>query len=387
MIPQNIQDQLGKIFYNEDNSNKFFIGDMTKFKQVLKDNNINIRPKDLKEWYESQEIIQITKPPPITNESISKQIFNHKIITSFPFERLYLDTMYIKKYNIAIIVALDQFSRLALAKLYRDTIKDTGISSQKALSALKEFQEVITDDFKYSIFQVYTDDGSEFKKAFKSYLKEKGIPQFVSNPLNPHKNANIERFNGTLRMMIERYKLTYGGNITQDIINKLIESYNNTKHSSLLYTPIEICSNIKKAQEQYNENLEKQVIEEDLPKDKIIPNDSYVRYYTRGKDTFKKLGKNWSKIIYQIEDYDSQTRTYKLKDLPNKFFPYEYLQIINKPLYDRYNYKSTIPLRINAQDEDRPKQNVRITRDIRDVLNQPIQNQPRQRRAPQRLDL
>jgi transposase InsO family protein len=379
MIADNIKNQLGELFYGKDN--KFFMSDLEKFEYKLKDKNIQISPKDLKDWYNNQEVVQVSRPPPLTKESLPRQHFNHKIITSFPFERLYLDVMYIKKYGIAILTALDQFSRLALAKVFQDTHRDTGITAEKALTGLKEFQTIIKDKFKYAIFKVYTDDGGEFKSVFSKYLKDNQIPHIIANPLNPHKNANIERFNGTLRLLIEKYKLAYGGNITQNVINNLIQSYNNNKHKRLLFTPIEICKNLNNASQQYDQNQEEKKIENELPTNQL-QNDTYVRYYTRHAESFKKLGKNWSKTIYQIEEYEPQSNSYTLKDLPNKKFPYEYLQPIDINLFNAYNYKPTIP-----QNNNQRRRNVAITRDVRDVLNQPIQNERRRRRAPNRLNL
>lgn len=381
-IPQLTQRRLTKIFYGENRDIKFLLQDYEKFKDVIKEQNINIRPKDLKDWYEAQEVVQVTKPPPLTKESDSKQKFHYKIITDYPFQRFYLDTMYIKKYGIAILCGLDQFSRYAFCKLFSNTYKDTGISSSKVLEAFKIFQKSIEKQFNYFIMEVYTDEGPEFKGSFQNYLSKEEIPHIVSNPLNPHKNANIERFNGTLRLLIEKYKITFGGNITQNVLDIIVEAYNENEHSSLKNPPIEIVSNLEKAKEQYLENQIDKEINYELPEEKILPNDTFVRYYIRHQESFKKKGKNWSKIIFQIEGYDPMTKTYILKDLEDKFLQREFLQVIDKPKYDLYNAKITKPIRLN---ENRQERNMPITRDDADVINQPIQNQPRQRRQPQRL--
>ena len=51
----------------------------------------------------------------------------------------------------------------------------------------------------FTITHIQTDNGSEFAKHFRAYVKELGIVHFNTYPKSPKMNAHIERFNRTIQ--------------------------------------------------------------------------------------------------------------------------------------------------------------------------------------------
>ena len=252
------------------------------------------------------------------------------------------------------------------------------------MEALEDFE----DDVKklgYKITSVWTDDGSEFKGAFRSYLKSNSMEHVVSEPSDPKKNRNIERFNKTLRLLIEKYAETYGKPLNKKIITRLVEAYNNEAHSSLEdRTPRSVLTDMEEATELWKHYVElKHSVRSALDDDDILPKGTWVRWFVRLDSPFKKVARNWSKALYQVDGYDRQKKLYKLDGL-DKMLRREYLQVVDKDMFDMYNY---IPEKEQRSEEERPRRKIGITRDIRDVLAQPVAEGKRERKRKVILDL
>lgn len=377
------QEVLRKEFYGGEG--RFFAQSVDKFIAYLKKSGHNDIPvNQIANWYNSQEVVQIMRPgPKTTTEERQGKAYFH-IIEFMPFNRFYLDTMYMKRYGIGILCGLDLFSRYAWAKVFQQTYRDSGISASKALTAFQGFEQNI-HEMGYDVLSVYVDDGSEFKGKFRQYCDSKGYDMTVSNPVDPRKNRNLERFNGTLRLLIEKYYNTYRGRITQKIIDQLLEAYNTNVHSSLYgFSPLEVLASpdVQNDIMEFNKRLK----EEDLatrPVDRPLRVGTWVRWFTRYDSKYRKLAKNWSSTLYQIESYSPSNQSYRLGGLPKKEFRAEQLQVVNKRLFDLYNYRP--PRRGPQVVEDRPRRPVAITRDVKDVLNAPIQQGKRERKANPRF--
>lgn len=363
------------MFYGEDGT--FFLQDLTKLKRRLQKSGVKLDPRLVREWYENQEVVQVLKPPPRETGRY------FPIVAWRPFERFYMDTMFIPNYRLVLVVGLDLFSRYGFAyPFFRD---DGAISSRRALEAFEDFEQQ-AEDLGYKITSVWTDDGSEFKGLFHSYLKDNDIEHVVSEASDPRKNRNIERFNKTLRLLIEKYVEGYGKPLNRKIIRRLVEAYNNEAHSSLEgRTPRSILTDMKQATQLWRHYVElKHSVREALDEDEVLPNGTWVRWFVRINSPFKKVARNWSKALYQVEGYDRQKKLYKLDGL-DKRLRRDYLQVVNKELFDEYNYRPEKERR--NEDVDRPRKKVGITRDIRDVLSQPVLESQRERKKKVIMDL
>jgi hypothetical protein len=104
--------------------------------------------------------------------------------------------------------------------------------------------EDIVNAFKI-IFQerkpksLQTDQGTEFKNVkFQSFLKRNNVRFFTT--FNSTKASIVERFNRTLKTKMWKY---FTNNHTYryiDVLDKMLQSYNHTYHSSIKRTPAEV---------------------------------------------------------------------------------------------------------------------------------------------------
>ena len=88
----------------------------------------------------------------------------------------------IKRY---IITAVDVNTRFTFAHTYRRHNSDSA----------KDFFKKLEKVFPYKIKRVQTDNGSEFHKHFKEYLKKKGVTHYWNYKGQPTKNGHIEKYN------------------------------------------------------------------------------------------------------------------------------------------------------------------------------------------------
>ena len=101
---------------------------------------------------------------------------------------------------------------------------------------------------------LWTDDGKEFHNNQVNDLLEKNNIKLYSTNNSEIKSSVIERFNRTFKNMMYK-KFTKNNNaIFYNIINKLVNEYNNKYHRTIKITSLEASKKIneKKIKEIYN---------------------------------------------------------------------------------------------------------------------------------------
>jgi len=265
----------------------------------------------VKWYYDNQAIVQIFKP-------FEENHVRVPITTTSPFNRVYVDSMYLSLNNstVAFINVMDLFSKYAYSNLF---IIPKNTSAVKSIYALKTFDNFLEKIGNRKIGSVMTDTGSEFQGDFQKGLIEKKIPQSFADAGDKSATSPIERFNKTLRLMIAKYRMVYG-KITQEALNTIMDSYNNSLHSTLKYSPNQIIESKELANEVYQMyNVKKN-------DSKYTPRDGWVRIKLE-THAFTKLKAIWSKEIYEIESF--KNGRYKLKGKSGKYRD-EDLQFIQK---------------------------------------------------------
>ena len=301
---------LDNIFYGKN----FLFKSLPKFiYQIRREGRIDIPNNIIECYYENQAIVQIFKPY-INDDHISVPI-----ITNKPFNRVYLDTMFLSlnKSVIAFINVMDLFSKFAYSKLFILPKKTSAITSSKAVLTFNNFLEKIGNKH---IGTVITDTGPEFLGEFQQDLINKKIQHDYAEGGDKSKTSPIERFNKSLRGMIEKYRLVYG-KITQENLDTIINSYNDSLHSTLKYSPNYILENIDAQREvfkMYNEKKKTFI--------KIKPLEGYVRVKL-DRTIFTKVKALWSKEIYKIDNFENGV--YTLTGMKGKF-KREDLQLVKK---------------------------------------------------------
>ena len=160
---------------------------------------------------------------------------------------------------------------------------------------------------------LWTDKGTEFyNKQVQDLLNENNIKLYSTNN-SEIKSAVIERFNRTFKNMMYKKFTENNNTIFYNILNELVNNYNNKYHSTIKMTPIEASKKIneKKIKNIYN-------FEKTKKPDKFKIGDR-VRISLE-KNIFEKgYETNWTQEIFTIYDIKySNVPYYYLKDLNNE---------------------------------------------------------------------
>lgn len=98
-------------------------------------------------------------------------------------------TIFINGIRRYLITALDIKTRFSFAYCYKT------LSSNTAKDFMIRFQKVAP----FIITHIQTDNGAEFHKYFREYIKSQNIIHFYNYPRTPKMNSFIERFNRTIQ--------------------------------------------------------------------------------------------------------------------------------------------------------------------------------------------
>lgn len=109
----------------------------------------------------------------------------------YPGDLVQIDTieLFIDGLKRYIVTAYDLVTCFAFAYCYHSD------SSANAMDFLKKLRYIAP----FPIKRIQTDNGSEFEKYFKEYVKEKEIIHFHNYPHHPQSNACVENFNGVIQ--------------------------------------------------------------------------------------------------------------------------------------------------------------------------------------------
>jgi hypothetical protein len=231
-----------------------------------------------------------------------------------------------------LLAVVDVFSRYAFIEPVHT----------KAAARVADAFESIFKRSRYTPQMIYSDEGKEFLGKCTKMFKDNNI--YYKTDRSDMKAAIVERFIRTIRLKIERYITWAKSNNFLPILQKLVESYNNTIHPIHGRTPTSVYNLSKAAQKSIYREFE-EIKFEDLEKNEF---DEQVIKFTFKigdhvkivipKDIFTKATgmKRWSDTYYQISELcPTIPPTYKVKDLEGKANDWRYykedLQKVNPP--------------------------------------------------------
>ena len=208
------------------------------------------------------------------------------------------DMQLISKCNKVIrylFCAIDLFSKYAFLLPLKD---------KKGTTITHAFK-VILNSSKRKPNIIRTDQSSEFyNNPFKKWLKENNIE--MSSTHNEGKSVVAEKFIRTLKNKIYKHMRAISKNVCFDVLNDIVDKYNNTYHNTIKMNPIDVK---EYSLAEYNEESN-----EKDPKIKINDHDSIGKY----KNIFAKgYSPNWSKEIFVVKKKIKNTVpwTYVISDL------------------------------------------------------------------------
>ena len=193
-----------------------------------------------------------------------------------------------------LLCAIDLYSKYAFVIPLKD---------KKGISIVNAFDKIIKQSNKKPN-KIWVDQGEEFyNNAFEKWLSDNDINMYSTH--NEGKSVVVERFLRTLKNKLYKHMTATGKNVYYDVLDDVVNKYNNTKHSTIKMKPIYVGDNNKRV-----------YIDEHNEKDSRFKVGDRVRI-SRYKNIFAKgYTPNWSKKIFIVDKInDTVSYTYNLKDL------------------------------------------------------------------------
>ena len=203
-----------------------------KLYKIIKENNLDIPKKEIKEYLNTQEETQLLTVP-----QERKSDLGH-ITASYKNEFWQMDLFDLSKYYKVnkpykyILAVIDVFTRYAYCQPVESKTVDDILHAFKIIISkkAKAIPNVITSD----------SDSSFLSYEFQDYIKKLGI---IINPVilkDHHALGIIDRFARTLKTILSKYYIRNKNTTWIDKLQSIVENYNHTNHDGILQlTPTE----------------------------------------------------------------------------------------------------------------------------------------------------
>lgn len=215
------QQLLQKLYYKD-----LIIGGVNNLYKKAKEAHPKITIKIVKEWLDKQQSAQLNNKPIIKKDFkpiYSEQPYAFQIdLTFFPRYKKQNDGNYI------LFTAININTRFAYAYYSKDKEAETIIKFIKDLekkSVINVLQCDLGTEFNNTFFKKYCSDNDITLDLFKS---------------DSHKLGIINRFHRTIKEKLTAYFDAFDTVKWIDIINKIIDNYNNSVNRGIGYKPIEV---------------------------------------------------------------------------------------------------------------------------------------------------
>ena len=112
------------------------------------------------------------------------------------------------------------------------------LKDKKETTIVNAFQSILNNS-KRKPNKIWVDQGSEFYKThFKKWLKDNNIEMYST--YNEGKYVVAERFIRTLKNKICKLMTAISKNVYFDILNDIVDEYNNTYHKAIKMKPTDV---------------------------------------------------------------------------------------------------------------------------------------------------
>ena len=173
---------------------------------------------------------------------------------------------------------------------------------KKGFSIVNAFNKIIKQSNRKPN-KIWVDQGAEFcNNVFKKWLSDNDIIMYST--YNESKSVVAERFIRTLKNKLYKHMTATGKNVYYDVLDDLVNKYNNTKHNAIKMKPIDVKNNKRVYIDEHDE------------KDSRFKVGDRVRM-SKFENVFAKgYTPNWSTEIFIVDKVnDTVPYTYNLKDL------------------------------------------------------------------------
>ena len=177
------------------------------------------------------------------------------------------------------------------------------LKDKKGISIVNAFNKIIKQSNRKPN-KIWVNQGGEFyNNVFEKWLLDNDINMY--SMYNEGKSVVAERFIRILKNKSYKHMTATGKNVYYDVLDDVVNKYNNTKHNTIKMKPINVGDNNKRV-----------YIDEHNEKDSKFEVGDKVRI-SRYKNIFAKgYAPNWSSEIFIVNKInDAVPYTYNLKDL------------------------------------------------------------------------
>ena len=161
--------------------------------------------------------------------------------------------------------------------------------------------------------KLWSDKGSEFiSKHFKDFLKRHNITLYHTQ--NEEKSSVVERWNRTIKNKMWKMFSANNNTVYWDKLDKLVDDYNNRKHSSIKMSPTEASKEGNEKQVFTNLYEDEIFLKPEKPKFSIGDKVRISKYKRRVFD--KGYTPNWTEEVFVVDKANSRKPvTYNVVDL------------------------------------------------------------------------
>ena len=141
-----------------------------------------------------------------------------------------------------LFCAIDLYSKYAFVIPLKD---------KKGISIVNAFNRIVKQSGKKPN-KIWVDQGGEFcHNVFKKWLLDNDIIMYST--YNEGKSAVAVRFIRTLKNKLYKHMTATGKNVYYDVLDDVVNKYNNTKHSTIKMKPIDVKDNKRVYIDEHNE--------------------------------------------------------------------------------------------------------------------------------------
>ena len=141
-----------------------------------------------------------------------------------------------------LLCAIDLFSKYTFVIPLKD---------KKGISIVNAFNKVIKQSNRKPN-KIWVDQGSEFyNRVFKKCLSDNDFIMYST--FNEGKSVVAERFIRTLKNELYKHMTATGKNVYYDVLEDVVNEYNNTKHNTIKMKPKDVGDNKRVYIDEHNE--------------------------------------------------------------------------------------------------------------------------------------
>lgn len=297
--------ELKKIYDNNYSPSK------TNLYNLQREQGLNFTKSQVNDFVDKQEVQQLMHRKTKPKDDKFNSVISKGVGDKFQVDLLIYDRYELHHYKY-ILNCIDIYSRYAYG---------VALTNKKEETIIESMKEII-QKFGLTPNSIFFDNGKEFiGNKFKEEMKKLGVNNIIYTDVNDiRKNSIIERFNGTIALLLQKWRITTGKNNWYKVLPEIYDIYNNNVHRTIQQKPIDVFNGTKKSKQIINFFPLK------LDVGDIVRIKIYKKTLDKGdiikfsKDTYKIKDKTNYKYI--LEDKEGHT-------LKKKYTDHDLIQITN----------------------------------------------------------